>query len=47
MVWVLIILAAILVAIMFWSISNFENSCTGECEQGRKCNCAIGRTDDE
>jgi hypothetical protein len=47
MVWIIIGVVAIFVIAMLWSISNFESSCTGDCQQGRRCNCLLGRNDDE
>lgn len=47
MIWVAIILGGVFLVLMLWAISQYETSCTGDCEQGRRCNCLIGRKDDE
>jgi hypothetical protein len=47
MMWLLIIIGVPLLAFFFWSISKYETACTGECEQGRRCNCLIGKDKDE
>jgi hypothetical protein len=47
MITVLIIfIVAFVVCFMLWSIDKYESACTGDCEQGRKCNCLIGKDDE-
>jgi hypothetical protein len=46
MIWTIIVLAVIILVFMLWTISEFENPCTGDCNQGRKCNCVIGKKDE-
>jgi hypothetical protein len=46
-IWIIIAIVALLVFFMLWAISDIETSCTGNCDQGRNCNCLLGRKDDE
>lgn len=46
MVWALIILGVICLVVMLWAISSLESSCTGNCRQGRECDCMKGGNDE-
>jgi hypothetical protein len=42
----IIALVAAFVGAMLWAISSYESACTGECKQGRNCNCILGKRDE-
>ena len=43
----IVLIAAVFVGLMLWAISDIETSCTGDCDQGRRCNCLLGKKEDE
>lgn len=46
MTYILLALGVAALVFFFWSITKYESACTGECEQGRRCNCLIGKNDE-
>lgn len=47
MMWILLLLLAVIVGVLLWSVKVYDSACTGDCKQGRECNCLIGKKGDE
>jgi hypothetical protein len=46
MIYFLILLGVAVLVFLLWTVDKYETACTGECEQGRRCNCLIGKNDE-